>query len=56
MMPEVEKVQPGHGPESPADVAAMLDEVDQKVKSESDPEWFAKYGQNLADYTRSLFE
>lgn len=43
------------GRETPEEVAAMLAEVDQEVERESDPEWYAKYGENLAEYAHRLF-
>lgn len=40
---------PAAGPQSP-------DEVDAEVRAASDPEWYAKYGENLGKYTDYLFE
>lgn len=43
------------GPETAADVKTMLAFVDAEVKAASDPEWFEKYGDHFALYTRLLF-
>ncbi|GAA3737587.1 hypothetical protein GCM10022239_11640 [Leifsonia bigeumensis] len=43
------------GPETPAEVKAVVQQADAEFEQESDPEWFAEYGQNLADYTHWLF-
>ena len=43
------------GPQSPVEVAAMIAEVDAAGKAAADPEWFAKYAENLSSYTHYLF-
>lgn len=43
------------GPETPAEIAAAVQQADAEFERESDPEWLEKYGENLADYTHRLF-
>ena len=39
------------GLQSPVDVAATIAEVAAEGKAAADPEWSAKYGENLSSYT-----
>ena len=43
------------GLQSPVEVAAMIVEVAAEGKAAADPEWHAKYGENLSSYTDYLF-
>ena len=43
------------GPKSHDEVAAMIADVDAEGRAPTDPEWNAKYGENLSSYTHNLF-
>lgn len=43
------------GPQSPVEVAATIAEVAAEGKAAADPEWYAKYGENLSSSTDYIF-
>ena len=46
---------PKAGPQSPDKITAMIDEVGAEVGAAADPDWDARYGENLSSCPHYLF-